>query len=216
MSRRSIARIIGMGSYLPKRILTNEDLEKLVDTSDEWIVSRTGMHERRLAAIDEFPSDMGAAAAKKALEAANVTPGEVDMIIVSTMTPDYLSPSTACLIQAKLKLTSAAAMDLQAACTGFLYALSTAKAFVESKMYKTVLIVATEKMSAFIDYTDRSTCVLFGDGAGAAVVAEDGRGLQIDSICLGADGELADLVIIPGGGSRYPASLQTVGQSLHY
>ncbi|MBA2367611.1 MAG: ketoacyl-ACP synthase III [Candidatus Protochlamydia sp.] len=216
MNKRLIARITGMGSYLPERILTNHDLEKLVETNDEWIFSRTGMKERRLAAIDEFPSDMGARAAKKALVAADVLPSDVEMIIVATMTPDYLSPSTANLIQAKLGMVNAAAMDLHAACTGFLYALSTAKAFIESGAYQCILVVATEKMSAFIDYTDRTTCVLFGDGASAAIIATEGHGFQIDTICLGADGELADLVLIPGGGARHPATMDTVAHGLHY
>lgn len=216
MVNRPIARILSVKSYLPRKILTNQDLEKMVDTSDEWIVSRTGMRERRLAEPNEFPSDMGAAAAIKALEAAQISPDKVDMIIVATMSPDYLSPSTANLIQAKLKATHAAAMDIQAACTGFLYALSIAKAFIESNFYKTILVIATEKMSAFIDYKDRSTCVLFGDGAAASVVSDKGPGLKIDTMCLGADGTLADLLKIPAGGSRYPASQETVSQGLHY
>ena len=134
-----------------------------------WIISRTGMHERRIAAADEFPSDMGAQAARQALQACDVYPKEIDMILVATMSPDYISPSTANLIQAKIQAEHAASMDIQAACTGFLYALSIAKAYVESGIYRYVLVIATEKMSAFIDYKDRSTCVLFGDGAAAAV-----------------------------------------------
>lgn len=213
---KSAARIVCIRSYLPERILTNQDLEKIIDTSDEWIVSRTGMHERRIAASDEFPSDMGASAALKTLTAANVLPEKVEMILVATMSPDYLSPSTACLIQAKLGATNAAAMDIQAACTGFLYGLSIAKAYIESGLYQNVLLIATEKMSAFIDYTDRTTCVLFGDGASAALITNSGPGLRIDSVCLGADGSLADLVCIPGGGSRKPASVETVAEGMHY
>lgn len=216
MTDRPTARIISMGSYLPKRILSNANLEKMVDTSDEWIVTRTGMHERRLAADDEFSSDMGAQAAEKALAASGMTADQIDLIIVATMSPDYISPSTAGLIQAKIQANQAAAMDIQAACSGFLYALSTARAFVESKLYRNVLIVATEKMSAFIDYEDRSTCVLFGDGAAAAIVAAEGKGLKIDALCLGSDGQLANLVIIPGGGSRHPATAETIEQKMHY
>lgn len=210
------ARIISLGSYLPKKILSNQDLERIVDTSDEWIVSRTGMRERRIAAKDEFPSDMGAQAALQALEAVHLSPSDIDMIIVASMSPDYISPSTANLIQAKIQAENAAAMDIQAACTGFLYALSVAKAFIEAGHYHYVLVVASEKMSAFIDYQDRSTCVLFGDGAAAAVVAAQGEGLRIDTLCLGSDGQLADLVKIPAGGSRHPASQETVEQRLHY
>lgn len=216
MTKRSIARVIGLGSYLPKKVLTNQELEQMVDTSDTWITSRTGMHERRIAAADEFPSDMGAQAARQALQACDVSPKEIEMILVASMTPDYISPSTANLIQAKIHAEHAASMDIQAACTGFLYALSIAKAYVEAGFYRYVLVIASEKMSAFIDYKDRSTCVLFGDGAGAAVIASEGEGLAINTLCLGSDGEFADLVKIPAGGSRHPASLETIGQHLHY
>lgn len=216
LSQPSQARIIALGSYLPEGVLTNSDLEKLVETSDEWIVSRTGMRERRIAAIDEFPSDMGAKAAEKALASAGLKAEEIDMIIVATMSPDFLSPSTANLIQAKIGGEFAAAMDIQAACTGFLYALSVAKAYIESGQYSRVLVIASEKMSAFIDYKDRTTCVLFGDGAAAAIVAGSGAGLLINALCLGSDGRLADLVKIPGGGSRNPATKETVEERLHY
>ena len=216
MANRLKARIIGVGSYLPQKILTNQELEQMVETSDEWIVSRTGMHERRLAASDEFPSDMGAQAAQQVLKSCGLGPEDVDMILVATMSPDYLSPSTANLIQAKIKAERAAAMDIQAACTGFLYALSIAKAYVETGCFRHVLVIATEKMSAFIDYKDRTTCVLFGDGAGAAIVAAHGQGLRIDTLYLGSDGQLADLVKIPAGGSRNPATQATVEQGLHY
>lgn len=216
MSTRPKARILGTGSYLPQRVLSNSDLEKLVETSNEWIVSRTGMHERRIAAPDECTSDMGAAAAKEALKAAKVDVSAIDLILVSTMTPDYLSPSTAGLIQNLIGATQAAAFDIQAACTGYPYGLATAKAYIESGMYKTVLLVAAEKMSSVIDYTDRTTCVLFGDGASAAVISGTGPGLAIDHVCLGADGSLADLVIIPGGGARNPATAESVAAGLHY
>lgn len=210
------ARIIGLGSYLPEKVLTNQDLEKIVDTSDEWIVSRTGIHERRIAADDEFPSDMGAIAALQAIQSAKLNPEAIDLIIVASMSPDYISPGIANLIQAKLSLKNAAAMDIQAACSGFLYALSTAKAFVEAKMYRNVLVVATEKMSAFMDYKDRSTCIIFGDGAAAAIVAGSGSGFRVGHIHLGSDGELSDLVKIPGGGSRHPATVESVEKGLHF
>jgi 3-oxoacyl-[acyl-carrier-protein] synthase-3 len=213
---KKIARITGFGSYLPEKVLTNQDLESVVETSDEWIVSRTGMHERRIASKDEFPSEMGAKAALHSLHSSGLDPASVDMIIVATMTPDYISPSTASLIQAEIQAKNAACMDIQAACTGFLYGLSTAKAFIESGLYQNVLVIASEKMSAFIDYQDRSTCVLFGDGAGAAVVSSVGKGLSVDAICLGSDGSLADLVKIPGGGSRLPASHESIDERQHY
>lgn len=216
MTCHNKARIVGLGSYLPERVLTNQDLEKMVETSDEWIVSRTGMKERRMAAADEFPSDMGTKAALKALSSAEVSPEEVDMIIVATMTPDYISPSTAGLVQANLKAGNAAAMDIQVACSGFLYGLSMAKAYIESGMYRKVLVIASEKMSTFVDYTDRNTCVLFGDGAACAVVAEKGEGLTVDTICLGADGSFADLAVIPAGGSRNPASQESVEKRAHF
>jgi len=210
------ARIIGMGSYLPERVLSNHDLEKLVDTSDEWIRSRTGMRERRIAHKDQAASDMGALAAKKAIEESGIDIDAIDVILVATMTPDHITPSTAAIVQAKLGAKKAAAFDLQAACSGFLYGLSVAKAYIESGMYQNILLVASEKMSAYIDYEDRNTCVLFGDGASAAVVSGQGAGFEIDTVCLGADGELSDLIIIPGGGSRNPASVETVAEKQHY
>lgn len=209
------ARIIGTGSYLPERILTNQDLEKMVETSDEWIVSRTGMKERRIARSDEFPSDMGVEAAQKALDAAKISKEEIDLILVATLTSDHIFPSTACLLQARLNLPKASAFDLQAACTGYIYALATAKAYIESGLYKNVLIVASEKLSSIVDYKDRNTCVLFGDGAAACVVSGKGKGLLIRQICLGSDGEQAELLKQPAGGSRMPASQETVASNLH-
>lgn len=210
------ARIIGTGSYLPKKVLTNTDLEKMVDTSDEWIVSRTGMRERRIADKEEFTSDMGILAAKKAMEKAHIDPKSVDLILVATLTPDYLFPSTACLIQAALGLENAAAMDVQAACTGYIYALSIAKAFIESGLYQNILIVASEKLSSIVDYQDRSTCVLFGDGASACIVSASGKGLLIRNVVLGCDGEQTEILKMPAGGARNPASHETVDQRLHY
>jgi len=210
------ARIIGTGSYLPKRVLTNQDLEKMVETSDEWIVSRTGMKERRIAGESEFTSDMGREASLRAIASAGIKPEEIDLILVATLTPDYVFPSTACLLQAQLKAVNAAALDIQAACTGYIYALSLAKALIEAKTYRNILIVASEKLSSIVNYQDRNTCVLFGDGASACIVSASGKGLLIQDVCLGADGEVAELLILPAGGSRKPATQETVAEKLHY
>lgn len=215
-AKAKIARIVGTGSYLPERVLTNSDLEKMVETSDEWIFTRTGIKERRLAREDEFTSDMGAEAGKRAIENAGLKAEDIDMILVATLTPDHTFPSTSCLIQSRLALTNASAFDIQAACTGYVYGLSLAKAFVESGMYKNVLLVASEKLSSIVNYKDRNTCVLFGDGASACVVSGKGKGLAIREICLGADGDQACLLILPAGGSRTPASIESVEANLHY
>ena len=210
------ARIVGMGSYLPNKVLSNKDFEKMVDTTDEWIVSRTGIEERRIAADSEFTSDMGTEAAKKALDAAKLKAEDIQLIICATMTPDYISSSSAALIQDRIGASHAGAVDMQAACTGFLYVLATAKAFVESGMYQNILVVASEKMSTYVDYTDRGTSILFGDGAAAAVVSSKGKGLIIENVCLGSDGALAQLVIVPGGGVRHPPSHASVDAGLHF
>lgn len=210
------ARIIGTGSYLPERVLSNTDLEKLVETSDEWIYTRTGMKERRIARADEYTSDMGVQAAKAALNAAGKTPEEIDLILVATISPDYMFPSTAALIQRALKASRAAAFDFQAACTGYLYGLAMAKGFIESGVYKNILLIASEKLSSFVNYEDRNTCVLFGDGASASVISDSGDGYAIREACLGADGEVAELLILPAGGCRMPASLETVAANQHY
>ncbi len=210
------AKIRGTGSYLPERVLSNRDLEQMVETSDDWIVSRTGMKERRLARADEFTSDMGLAAARAAIADAGLKTDDIDFILVATLTPDYLFPSTACLIQKGLGAKKAGGMDIQAACTGYIYALSIAKAFVETGAYKNVLVIAAEKLSSITNYKDRSTCVLFGDGACACVVSAEGKGLWIESIQLGADGEQAELLMLPAGGSRLPASFDTVANGQHF
>lgn len=210
------ARIIGTGSYLPERVLTNRDLETMVNTTDEWIVTRTGMKERRIARNDEYTSDMGFQAAVHALQAAQIEASEIDLILFATLTPDYVFPSTACLIQSRLKAGNAAAIDLQAACTGYLYSLSQAKAYIEAGIYKNVLIVAAEKLSSIVNYQDRNTCVLFGDGASACVVSHQGSGLSIREVSLGADGEFAELINLPAGGSRRPASQDTISEGLHF
>ena len=209
------ARIIGTGSYLPKKVLTNSDLEEMVDTSDEWIVSRTGMKERRIAE-GEHTSDMGIAAANAALKDAGIAAEDIDIILVATMTPDYIIPNTAALIQASVGATHAAAIDMQAACSGYLYGLAISKAFIEAGIYKKILLVATEKMSSLVDYNDRTTCIIFGDGAGAAVITNEGEGLLINDVCLGADGKQADLLTVPAGGSRQPSTETTTAQKLHY
>lgn len=210
------ARIIGIGSYLPKKVLTNQELEKMVETSDEWIVTRTGMKERRIAAEEEYTSDMGFEAAKIALEKSKLSPDKVDCIIVATLTPDYIFPSTACLIQEKLQAAHATAFDLQAACSGYLYGLLMAKSLIESNTYKNILLIASEKLSSIVNYEDRSTCVLFGDGATASLISSEGSGLVIDDVSLGADGSQGDLLMMPGGGCRNPASAESIEQKLHY
>ncbi len=219
MSKQIKAVIRAIGSYLPDSVLSNRDLESMVETSDEWIVSRTGIRERRIASAHEHSSTMGIEASKIALQKANIQPTQVDLIITSTMTPDFLCPSTAALIQHGIGAPQAAAFDLQAACSGFLYGLATAKAFVENGQAKTVLLVATEKNSAFVDYTDRNTCILFGDGASACLITQGesglSSGLSIDHVCLGADGELADLISIPAGGSRMPSSPTSHQEKAH-
>jgi 3-oxoacyl-[acyl-carrier-protein] synthase-3 len=210
------ARIVGTGSYVPEKILTNQDLEKMVETSDDWIFTRTGMKERRIAGTEEFTSDMGLEAARRALKAAHLEPEEVDLVLVATLTPDYTFPSTACLIQNQLKASHAAALDIQAACTGYIYGLAIAKAFIESGIYKNILIIASEKLSSIVNYKDRNTCILFGDGAAACVVSSEGKGLHIKDVSIGADGEQSQLLILPAGGSRMPASKASVESDLHY
>lgn len=205
-----------IGSYVPERIMTNADFEKIVDTTDEWITTRTGIKERRIARPDETTSDMAFEASKEALAKSGIEAHELDMIIVGTMSPDYPCPSTACILQDKLGAGTCAAMDLGAACSGFVYAVATAKAFVEAGMYKNILIVAAEKMSIVVDYTDRATCVLFGDGAAAGVVSDTPSGFAIKNVCLGADGSNGLMMMVPAGGSAHPASEQTVKDKMHY
>lgn len=192
-----------IGAYIPAKILSNTDLEKMVDTSDEWIFKRTGIKERHIAAPEETTSDMGAAAAKVAIERAGIDNSEIDMVICATISPDYFCmPSTATIIADKLGLQKVMAYDISAACTGFVYALSIAKAFVESGMKKNVLIIGAEKLSAITDYTDRGTCILFGDGAGAAIISSTSiKSEAIIDVHTGSDGGYADLLMSPNGGS---------------
>ncbi len=207
--------IVGTGSYLPEKILTNQELEKMVETSDEWIFSRTGIKERRIAAPGETTSDLGTEAAKRALEAANLTAEEIELIVVATITPDVVFPSTACYIQSKLGAKKAAALDIGAACTGFVYALSVARNLMLGNGYKNALVIGTEIMSRYINWTDRNTCILFGDGAGAAVLqnGHDGRGILYDY--LASDGNAADLLYVPAGGTRQPLTPQAMEQKLN-
>jgi 3-oxoacyl-[acyl-carrier-protein] synthase-3 len=208
--------ITGWGMYVPEKILTNADLEKMVDTSDEWITTRTGIKARRVAATHEFTSDLAAHAATRAMKRAGVKPEQIDLIILATITPDMPFPSTACLVQQKINAYRAAAFDIEAACSGFIYALEIGQQFIMSRTYNTVLVIGAEKLSSIVDWTDRNTCVLFGDGAGAAILQNrpDSHGLL--TACMGADGQKADLLSMPGGGSRCPASAESVAAGLHF
>ena len=194
--------ITGVGSYVPEKILTNADLEKLVDTSDEWIVTRTGIKERRLAAADEFTSDLAAKAALRAMEMAGVTADQIDLIIVASITPDMPFPNTACLVQQKIGARRIPAFDIEAACSGFLYALEVGQSFITARTFETVLVIGAEKLSSITNWTDRNTCVLFGDGAGAAILQSRPLSHGLLTTALGADGSKAELLSMPGGGSR--------------
>jgi 3-oxoacyl-[acyl-carrier-protein] synthase-3 len=209
-------KIAGTGSYLPEKVLTNADLEKMIDTSDEWIRTRTGIKERRIVAQGQASSDLAYEASRKAMQAAQVKPEELDMIIVATITPDMIFPATACVLQEKLGAKGTAAFDLEAACSGFLYGISIGSQFIATGMYDNVLVVAAEALSKIIDWKDRSTCVIFADGAGAAVLKPSFDSSGIISNYLGADGTGADLVGVPAGGSRLPASQETVRDRQHY
>ncbi len=208
--------IAGTGSYAPERVMTNADFEKIVDTSDEWIVTRTGIRERHMARDDETTSDMAAEAARRALAAAGIGPEEVQMIVVATITPDMPFPNTGCLVQDKIGARGAFCFDVEAACSGFVYALELGRQYVSSGALDTVLVIGAEKMSSMTDWTDRSTCVLFGDGAGAAVLRPCRRGRGLMTSVMGSDGSLAELLMVPGGGSRNPTSHETVDKGLHY
>ncbi len=210
------ASITGVGSFLPDKVLTNDDLSKTLDTTDEWITKRTGIRERRVVENGVAASDLAVEASLRALDDANVLPTEVDLIITSTITPDCLFPSTSCYVQEKLGARNAGAFDLLAACAGFVYALSVAKSFVASGAMKTVLVVGAECMSKITDYTDRSTCILFGDGAGAVVVQQGNGRREIITTHLGSDGSQAELLMLPAGGSKLPASRETIDSGLHY
>jgi 3-oxoacyl-[acyl-carrier-protein] synthase III len=208
--------IAAVGSYLPSRILTNAELESMVNTSDEWITTRTGIKERRIAAPDEFTSDMAAHAARLAMERAGVTPEQIDLIIVATITPDMVFPATACLVQQKLGARRAASFDVEAACSGFIYGLEIGQQFIMSRTYDTVLVIGAEKLSSIVDWTDRNTCVLFGDGAGAALLQSRPNAHGLLTACMGSDGSKGDLLYMPGGGCRNPATADSVQARLHF
>ena len=210
------AAITGVGSYLPDKILTNHDLEKLVDTTDDWILQRTGIRERRIVENGVATSDLGAIASLKAIENAGISAEEIDMIITSTITPDYLFPSTSCCLQKQIGAVHASAFDISAACAGFVYALSIGQSVINSGAAKTVLVVGAECLSKITDYTDRATCILFGDGAGAVVLQNNKEKHQILDTRVVSDGTYADVLIIPGGGSKHPATAESVQERLHY
>jgi 3-oxoacyl-[acyl-carrier-protein] synthase-3 len=188
----------------------------MVDTSDEWIITRTGIKERRIAADNEFTSDLATHAALRAMRKAGVTPQQIDLVIVATITPDMPFPSTACLVQKKIGAYRAAAFDLEAACSGFIYGLEIAQQFIMSRTYDTVLVIGAEKLSTIVDWEDRNTCVLFGDGAGAAVLQNRPNAHGLLTAVMGADGEKADLLFMPAGGSRCPATANSVASRLHF
>lgn len=217
MSHPVKARIASVGHYLPEDKLTNVDLEKLVETNDEWIRTRTGISERRiLRDPSKGTSFMAVEAAREALQASGTNPAEIDAIIVATVTPDYLFPATACLVQKRLGCTNAYGFDILAACSGFLYALSTGAMFIESGRYKKVLVIGADKMSSIIDYTDRTTCIIFGDGAGAVVLEATTDGTGIQDFIQRCDGDENELLCMRGGGSINPSSHATVEAKMHY
>jgi len=216
LNQKSIV-IKGMGSALPEKILTNKYFEKMVDTDDEWITTRTGIKERRVAGDDLQVSELAAQAARKAMDSAGVKAEDIDMIIVATLTSEMVSPGTSCLVQKKLGCAQIPCFDLNAACSGFIYSLEVGRAMMLSGDYQNVLVIGAEKLTAFTDYQDRSTCILFGDGAGAAVLTKiDEPNQGILGCKIGANGENAELIQIPGGGSFKPASEQTVKDREHY
>jgi 3-oxoacyl-[acyl-carrier-protein] synthase-3 len=207
-----------IGAYVPEKILSNADLEKMVDTTDEWIVKRTGISERHIAAADEYTSDMGVKAAQLAIERSGVSKDEIDLVLCATVTPDYFNmPSTACIISDKLGIKDVQAFDISAACSGFVYLLSVAKAFIESGMKRNVLVVGAEKFSSIVDYTDRSTCILFGDGAGAAMFcATESKEEGFIDIHASADGSYADFLVTPAPGSIHPVSQKVIDEGLNF
>ena len=216
MNARSV-RITGWGMYAPERILTNADLERVVDTSDEWIVARTGIRERRVAAAHETTATLSAIAGKRAIAVAGLEPDDIDIILVATLTPDYWMPSTGALVKEAIGNTRAAAMDVMAACSGFVYAYSVADAYLRSGAFKNALVIGAETLTRFLDYSDRGTCILFGDGAGAVVLSasdQDGGGMQGLEMTTDPDG--AYMIWLPSGGSRSPVSGGTLARGEHY
>lgn len=215
-SKHLPVEIAALGAYLPEKVLTNDELSRMVDTSDEWIFSRTGIRERRLAAPEEATSDMAVAAARQALEGAAMEPEDLDAVLVATCTPDHLFPATGCLVQAALGATNAMACDVEAACSGFLFALSWGASAVASGIARNVMVIGAEALSRFTDYTDRRSCILFGDGAGAAILRPPQDGGEVLYMEMGSDGSWPDILLVQAGGSRIPPSRQTVEQRQHY
>jgi len=215
LTERYATGILGTGVYLPEQVLTNTDLERMVDTNDEWIVTRTGIRERRIAAPGIATSDMCLWAAEKALQKAGVAAADLDLIIIATVTPDHAFPATACLVQDRLGASKAAAFDLEAGCSGFMYGLNIANQFIANGTYQYVLIVGAETFHPIVNWEDRTTCILFGDGAGAAVVGPVEQGSGILAGAMGSDGSGGQWLVQPAGGSRQPASLDSVEQKLH-
>ena len=216
MSNRLSGQITGTGSAAPEKVLTNLDLEKMVDTSDEWITERTGIKERRIADDGTAASDLALEASRKAMEEAGVAADEIDLILLGTVTPDFLLPSAACILQDKLGAKNAGIMDIVAACSGFIYGLSIAQAYIASGKYKNILVIGVEVLSKITDWTDRDTCVLFGDGAGAAVVQATNSDKGIVSTYISGDGSLASLLHIPVGGSKTPLTPENIHQRYHF
>lgn len=214
MSATRRAAIAGTGSYVPERILSNADLERMVDTTDAWIMERTGIRERRIAAPEETSSTMAVIAARRACEDAGISPADIELIIVATITPDYVFPATACLVQQAIGAKRAGGFDLEAACSGFVYGVNVASGLIASGMYRNVLVIGAETLSRLVNYHDRSTCILFGDGAGAAVLSARENGAGVLHTSMHAEGEEQSM-LIPAGGSRHPASPETVAQHLH-
>jgi len=210
------ARITGTGSYAPRKIITNHDLEKLVETNDEWIIERTGIKERRIAEKGQSTSDLAYEASRKALKAAGLPAEELDLILVATLTPDMYLPSMGCVLQEKLGAKKAVAFDIYAACSGFIYGLSIADAYIRAGMYKNILIVGAEILSRYTDWEDRATCILFGDGAGAAVIQRYSGKRGVLSTHLHSDGTLGHLIQLPAGGSQHPASHDTIRKRMHF
>ena len=213
-TKRTVS-IIGTGSYVPERVMSNKELEALVETTDEWITTRTGIRARHMAAADECTSDLAARAAVEAMNNAGITAEEIDLIIVATITPDMFFPSTACFVQTKIGAKNAACFDVSAACAGFLYALEIAQQFITSHTYDTILVIGAEKLSSIVNWKDRNTCVLFGDGAGAAILRHRGGGHGVVSTYMASDGSLADILCIPGGASKTPITKENIDDSVN-
>jgi 3-oxoacyl-[acyl-carrier-protein] synthase-3 len=208
--------ILSVGSYVPERVLSNADFERMVNTTDEWITTRTGIKERRIAAKNEYTSDLATKAALCAMARAKVSPAQIDLIVLATITPDMPFPSTACLVQEKIGAHRAAAFDIQAACSGFIFGLEVGQQFIMSRTYDTVLVIGAEKLSSIINWSDRNTCVLFGDGAGAAILRNRPKAHGLLTACMGSDGSRANLLCMPGGGSICPPTHESLAAGMHY